>query len=186
MPKKIQKTAPKQSPYQIVNQWLFDGDYMSEIPEEWALKAINPCMFLQSFSNLGEVTIFLNDIFNNFSIYQIERIEFFSYLKDLVIRKKIRREKMSFFKHHKEDKDVTLIHSKFPELKRIEVAQFLKEMEKDADYYESFLIFLGLKEEKKTKLTVAEKKEVKERIKALKEKEAKNKLTLSDWENSFS
>ena len=144
-------------------------------------------MILQSFSVSGAVTVYLNEVFNNFSIYQIDKMEFYRYLKGIISKKRIGRERSCFFKHHKENKDITLIHSFVPHLKRREVSQFLDMIKNDEDFEERFLITVGLKEEKKSKLTAVEKKEVVQRTKNMKEEEKKDHkpVSISAWEDSF-
>lgn len=161
---------------------------LDEDPPRQVIAAINPSMILQSFSNSGEVTIFLNEMFNKLGfIYSIEKMTFFRYLKELVCKKRISREKTCFFKHFKEDKDITLIHQFFPFLKRYEVAIFLKDYEKqDPDGYDTFLVTIGLRQEKMKKLTVAEKKVVAKKIETLMAEERQKSVSLSDWESNFS
>lgn len=171
----------------MFNAWLFNGEMEDADPPEWVIKALNPCMILQSFSASGAVTVFLNEVFNNWAIYQIDKMAFYKYLKGIITKKRITRDRSCFFKHHKENKDITLIHSFIPFLKRHEVGQFVDMIKEDDELGERFLITVGLKEEKKTKLTVAEKKEVAKRKEKMVEEEKKIQPTvsLSDWENSF-
>ncbi len=185
--KKEKDEKKTQSPYILFNNWLFDGDLETPIPEPWVLRALNPCTILQSFSMLNSITVYLDETFNNFNIYQIEKETFFKYLKEFVIRKKISKNHICFFRHHKEDKDITYIHNLIPYIKRYEVFQFLDVIKNDEEFNDRFLITIGLKEEKKSKLTSSEKKEVSERLKKMKEVEQiKNKpVSLDDWEKNF-
>lgn len=125
----------------------------------WVIKAINPCFILQSFSRLGELTVFLNDYFNTFDLYTFDKERFYMFLRDIVREKKIDRSRLAFFKHHKEDKVLTSIHTRLPLLKRREVIMLMDEIRKDPELYTRYAEMWGLEVPKKTKLTKKEQKE---------------------------
>ena len=186
MAKKLEKQQQAQSPYSLFTQWLFNPNFEDVLPE-WVIRALNPCSILHMFADAGSITIFLNDTFNNYSIYQIDRVRFYNYLKELVHKKRIQRSQLCYFKYHKEDKDISLIHAQLPQLKRREVSQFL-DLVKDEDFYDDLMATFGLKEEKKTKLTAADKKRIEQNQKTnptpvvVKETTA---VGMKDWQDAF-
>ena len=182
--KQVEKT---QSPYRLFSDWLFDDNLESVLPD-WVIGSLAPHMILQMFCASNSVTVFLNDTFNNYYLFKLNKYEFFKYLKQVVYKKRITRNKMCFFQHRKLQKDIVYLRSYFPQLKIYELEYLLKEIEKDKEFNDEFLVTLGLKDEKRTKLTVAEKKEYNSNhVTQNKTKECKKEkqITLDDWENNF-
>ena len=126
------------------------------LPVEIAVQ-LNPCNILQSFSKCERLTVFLNRIFNTYDIYTLDKDYFFLFLKNMIKLKRIGRYELSFFKHHKEDKVIKMVHEKFPHLKRIEVMSLISLVKKDEEIYPQFAETVGLEIPKKKKLTKKDK-----------------------------
>ena len=158
MKKTKKKTgANSVSPYRILTDW-----FLSETKEDLdiiTVKALNPISILSMFGTHGNLTIFLNKYFNNYNLHTLDRMQFFRMLKEMVKEKQIGRYNFSFFRHIKEQKDITKIHKKFPMLKRNEIPK-LMELIKDTDDEDGINEILGLTKSRKKKLTKAEKKEI--------------------------
>ena len=72
------------SVYTILDKWLFDGSKSSPIPKEVKEdKRIGPNHLLYFFSGT-EHSVYISKYFNNFNIYQLDRLEVFSMIKDIV------------------------------------------------------------------------------------------------------
>jgi len=106
------------------------------------------------FSRLGPVTIFINEQFNNFLIYKLDKYEFFKFLKEITTLKKLSRYDFTYLKYHKEDKTMNDLHIKFPTLKKHELIQLVERTKKDKTY-EDIMYSMNLSKEKakKKKLT---------------------------------
>ena len=114
---------------------------------------INTCNILQSFSKCDRLTVFLNNLFNTYDVYTLDKQFFFQFLKDMVKKKRLKRSDLSFFKHHKEDKVIKMVHSRFPHLKHMEVIALIDLVKKDEEVYPQFAETVGLEVPKKKKIT---------------------------------
>jgi hypothetical protein len=77
---KLETNKKKQISYYLLMDWIKGNDTIQISEEE--LANINLLSFLEkNFSTYGYLTIFLNEYFNNFSTYSINKLEFLKYLK---------------------------------------------------------------------------------------------------------
>jgi len=173
----------KVSPWTVFNNWLFDGNMKTELDEE-TIKAINPRSIMDSLCNMYQLTTFINDNFNNlYIIYYMDKSQFFSFIKSLIIKKKIGKYDLGRLKIKKNSAaEIKKIHSKLPHLKMYEIETLLKCIKGDEEE-ESFLDYLGVKENKKKKLT--------KKVKTLFEKtevsdSSGNKVSFEEWKSNFS
>lgn len=173
--------GPSQSPYTALTTWML-SPAEEAVLEDWVVNALNPAMVLCMFGRIKGVTVFLNEYFNDYNIYTMNKKEFFIFLKEIVQKKKITKNDLSYLKHHKEDKELSNIHKKFPMLKRYEVYQFLEELKKD-EMYEEVLYALGLIDvkPKKTKVTKQQKKKDEE----LKKNDSDKVVSFDNWLSNF-
>jgi len=69
------------SPYIQVLKWIKENDETIELTDD-ILSSINPIKFLEkNFSIYGQLTIFLNENFNNFKTYSLDKRDFLKYIK---------------------------------------------------------------------------------------------------------
>ena len=70
--------------YTILDKWLFDGSITSPMPKEVIEdKKIGPNHLL-FFFNGTEYGVYISKYFNNFGIYQLNRLEVFRMIKDII------------------------------------------------------------------------------------------------------
>lgn len=159
---------------------------MDSVLPEYVAKILTPHMVLQMFSLSNTVTIFLNETFNNYEIFQLDKMRFLKYIKEIVYTKRIPRYRTCYFQHHKVNKDISLIHKFLPQLKRHEVSQFLNLIEHDKEFYDGFMMTIGLKDQQtKTSVTSEEKKKYKKEIDNMEKMEETKAVSLNDWEENF-
>lgn len=167
------------NPWKEFQTWLYSPNMDLELSED-IIRGINPRSVLLMFSGLYDLTIELNDLFNNFNvIFSIDSLEFYNFLKQLVHKKKLTRYDMIYLKMEKIDKIMRESQKKMPHLDKDELGLLIKLCQKSEEE-EGFLEFLGLTTVKIKKLT----KKEKERL-----KEEKNNptsiVTMKDWIKNF-
>lgn len=128
--------------------------------DDWVVAAINPVMVLCKFGRLRGLTVFLNEQFNNYTLYSLDKREFLEFLKEIVVSKNISKYDLGFLQYHRENKELSGICKKFPILKRYEVVQLLRYLKEDGDMYERVMRAFGLIENdyNKSKVSKKEKK----------------------------
>jgi len=175
----------KVSPYSEFKEWLLNS-YPKAVLSEEVIRAINPKTVLHMFGNLGGITIFLDDYFNNFNVMNCNPIEFYKFLKDIVQKHKIRKYDFSFFYSMKKDKIIIELQKKLPYMKKYEIYDLLEYCKEDSDN-DSFLENLGLNKTKKKKIKKSKvsKKIVPEEAKTFEQLSIQNIKTWDDWVNSF-
>jgi len=146
------------SPYNIFRDWLVNP-HPEAVLDDWVISALNPRSVLSMFVNCKDITIYLNTQFNNFGVMSLNHLEFYKFIKSIVIKHKFTKWDFSYLKHEKQDKNLTQIHKYFPELKRHEVEEFLEYAKVDEDY-DKLCEMLGINIVKKKKLTKDEKKQL--------------------------
>ena len=175
------------SPFTEFKIWLFSPN--DEKLSETVINAVNARSILAMFSKHKDVTIFLDEVFNNYNLMKIPKEEFFYFLKDMVHKSKlITKYNLCYFKTERKDEEVIEIVNKFPFIKKREVELMTNKLEQ-TDIYEPFLDYIGLNKIKRVKLTKEEKMEMKELTKeTIKEEEpvieivAEIKKEIETWE----
>lgn len=163
-------------PYKTFNNWLFDGNIKSSIPEE-LLKSTSPISHkyvIGLFQNYDELNYYLNQTVNNESLWYIKKDELFLFIKKLVHTFKVYRGRTFFRSWPKQSKLRNKLEAKLPELKKYEIDLLAKIIDKREDK-DSIYTSLGLEKEKKKKL----KKKIEKKIN-LKNFLAENFSTISD------
>lgn len=163
------------SPYTILNRWLYDGSKQTSIPEELVKsKAISQNVLLYFFQQ-SHYGLYISEVFNNFGIYQLDRLDVFRFLKYCIL--------MSGYKpryiprtNNTRTKFLKILKKKFPFLKDYEISELINHIdqmkEKDA-IYES----VGLYTPKKGKPTKSDLKQL--------EKIVAGKITLTKLMENF-
>lgn len=153
----------KESPYQILGKWLNDKSKLSPIPKELEEdKTIGPQYILYYFQTSPYI-LFLNDLFNNFDIYQMDRIDSFKMIKDICLKTSFKQK----YINNSKEKDTQLNKSlakQYPHLKKYEVG-YLGRVIDTLDNKDTIYETLGLTKPKKQKINVKENKIKKEKPK---------------------
>lgn len=141
------------SPYAKFKNWLFDNNPDSEL-DEITLKSINPLPIMAMFGTLNEVTIYINDTYNNFDTLKYDHYSFYKMLKEIVIKNNIQKYNLSFFTLKKEKNKYKHMLDKFPFLKKDEINMLVETVKDDH--------FKNLVKEKKYKTKKLSKKDLKD------------------------
>jgi len=115
------------------------------------------------FGSMGEITIYLDEYFNNFEMMSCNPLEVYNFLRQIVQKHRIGKYDFSFFASMKRDKTIREIHKKLPYLKQYEIYDLLERCKED-DGNEPFLENLGLLKKAKIKKTKKPKKKIKKHI----------------------
>jgi len=174
----------KISPYRIFTEWLLNPCPDAELSGD-VIKAINPRTVICMFGKIGGLTIFLNDHFNNFSVMNLDPLEFYQFLKSLVKKYKIKKWDFSYFPTMKRDKTISEIQMKLPHLKKSEIIYLLEQCKSDEDY-DSFCESLGIRKNPKIKkIKKKGKKNKKLIVSTFGDSMIKNIRTMDDWIDCF-
>ena len=140
--KKQQNQKPKEeSPYTLFSKWLFDGNLDTKLDVK-IMKAVNKRAVICMFANHGNLTIFLNEYFNDFKIMSLPDEPFYKMIKTIVTVRNINRYSTTFFSFEKKNKLYTLIQKLDPFLKPYELELFLQKNE-NTNYYNSLMEMIG-------------------------------------------
>jgi len=151
----------KLSPYTILNRWLYDGNKQSKIPNDLLVSgAIGPQYLLYFFKG-SRYLVYINKIFNNYWIYQLDKEEVFTMLKDIVMRTGFRP---TFYKTASKAKIklIEILRRKFPTLKIAEINMLADKIEKSEDR-DAVFETLGLQK------SVSKKRTTKEQLEQIKQ-----------------
>lgn len=157
---KKNQTKPKVNPFHEFENWLFDKN-INSVLEDYVIRAINPIAVMNRFSDLGGVTVFLDSVFNNYNVMKINKLNFYTMLKEIIIKKNIKKTDLQWLLSSKKDSEAEVIKKHFPIFKNYEIRLLLAILEKDPKL-ESFLESVGLFKHKKEKLTKDEKEFLKD------------------------
>lgn len=182
------KPKPKKiNPYNVFNTWLHNDMPDPPFPQD-IISALNKRSVLAMMGKLDNITVFLNKHFNNYTLMQLDDIEFYKFIRQIYKRFRVGKYETSFFKHEKQSLNLKQLHVFFPCLKRYEVEYFLNAAKKDPEY-NSLAECIGLGKIKKKKLTKKEKMKLKStkepKPKKQKGDEPVRSLTWGDWVRTF-
>lgn len=172
-----------QSPYSIFKDWLLGT--IDELPDH-VKKAINPKSVLQMFGSMGDLTIFLNEYFNNYNIMSLDQMELYGFLKEMVKKHKVNKYGFSFFYSTKQEKDIKELRRLLPHLKFFEISELIEKCKENEE--DDFLSSLGLKCEPKIKKLPKKKKDktkIIEETTSFDEIKIENVYTFDDWSKLF-
>ena len=137
----------KQSPYYLFKKWLFDRKFNSKLDED-VEKIITPIVVLAMFGKCDNITIYLNNYFNTFTLMKLKPIEFYNEIKKLVINNNISYNDLSFFNLKKEKNEYSHIYKLYPYLKKYEIDILIDKIKSEKED----ISFIELLENKKQKI----------------------------------
>lgn len=147
------------NPYQDFKTWLCDGNMKSELNPE-VVKAVYIVWALTLFSRFYDISIYLNNMYNNLDIYMKElsekKLEFFKELKMIATRKRLSPWDLSYISLKKEKFDYKNLQQYFPELKTFEIELLVEIMKEQGN--KSFMELVTEKNPTKRKLSKADEK----------------------------
>jgi len=161
---KTKKTKEVKGPssYTLLGRWISDGKKYSAIPQEIIEdKRIGP-QYLLYYFQASPFILYFSSIFNNYSIYQLDRLEVFKFIKQTVLKCGF---KPPFIPRTSIDRSKIAknLRSKFPYLKYDDInlaVEFLDKSEDKDSIYEFFGLYPSKKEKiKKTKKVKSKQKE---------------------------
>ena len=147
-----------ETPFQIFNKWIFDENPSSIIPEiliekEFANNAFLSKLFLKN----PNYSIFMNDYFNNYSIFSLERKEFLLFLKQIILDLKIKRYDMVYFPFQPLKKLNSILEEHYPCLKDYDI-ELLADNIMSSSNRDNILLSLGMEKIEKVKKLKSKKK----------------------------
>lgn len=148
-------------PFKTFNNWLFDGKYNTDPPEEIVKKSspISNLYCISLFMNCGNLNHYLNKYLNNFGIFYIPKDELFKFIKRCIRDFKVSRRNVWYYsKRQKKEKLFDVLNERYPLLKEYEIYQLCDIINKSNDK-NKILEALGLRSDvKKTKVSKKDKK----------------------------
>jgi len=139
----------KPNPYKNFISWLYNS-YPNATLSDSVIKSINPRAVLSRYSNMGNLTIFLEEHFNKYDLMGLNHLEFYNFIKLFVKKYRIEQYDYSYFRSTKRDKTLLEIQRKLPHLKEYEISYLLDKCKSDPEY-DAFLENLGIKKQEKIK-----------------------------------
>jgi len=74
------------SPYSLLSRWILDGSTATKIPEDVVKsKAIGP-QYLLYYFQASPYILYFSKVFNNYSLFQLDRLEIFRFIKSTVMK----------------------------------------------------------------------------------------------------
>lgn len=148
-------------PWKTFTNWLFDGKYHTEPPEEVSKKSspISNLYCMSLFMNCGSLNHYLNRYLNNYGVFYIPKDEMMKFIKKCVRDFKVSRKNVWYYsKKQKKEKLFEVLSERYPLLKEYEIYQLCDIINKSKDKNE-ILQGLGLKTDvKKQKVSKKDKK----------------------------
>jgi len=152
--------------YRDFTKWLFDGNLNSPIPNEQEMLKYNSPIkhnyILQCLLPHPKLTIYLNELFNNYNLYSLDKKEFMLFIKKLIISLNITKNYFNYkVKRNNEKNDLYLkLLKKLPQLKKYDVLLLTEIINNlDSNKKNSYYSAVGLDKPKKKKLTKNDKKQ---------------------------
>lgn len=182
--KKAQKDdKPKVSVYGLLNNWINDGSKTTEVPVEVLQDRNISSTYLLYYFRSSKTIAYLSPLFNNYSIYELDRIECFKFIKSIVLKTGY---KPRFVAKSQDIKTAIykLIKKKHPLLKPYEIPELVKAIDNSEDrdaIYES----LGLNVEKVEKIKSKPKKERGKKEEAKEEIRAENSEAFEEVNDAY-
>ena len=146
----------KESPYQILSKWLNDKSKISPMPKELEEDKAIGSQYILYYFQTSPYILYLNELFNNFDIYQMKKKDVFKMMKDICLKISFRPKYIANTK----EKNTALekcLQEKYPYLKQWEIGylgSIIDSMDNKDNIYESF----GLLKLRKQKSTIKDSK----------------------------
>lgn len=156
------------SPYQLFNNWLFDGRTDTPIPRAEGIdllkynSPIHHTYLVSLFLRNGSLNNYLNDYFNDINLRYLTREELFIFIKKCVQDFKIQKRDLMFYKRSPRIMLYEVLRERMPLLKNDDIS-LLCDIIDNSDNRDLVYESLGIEKPKKIKLKKA-KKESKKNI----------------------
>lgn len=131
------------SPYMLLNAWFRDGNLKSKLPKEIEdCSAFNQVILLYYFVTNPQISIWINNNFNNFDLFSIPVRDILNMMKVIIYCTGFRQQ--HYIERTKKDENVLcdLLKKKFPYYKSEEITMVVDMIDSDADVqsmvYENF------------------------------------------------
>ncbi len=150
-------------PFKTFNNWLFDGNRTTPIPDPKGgidiLKYNSPItntFVLSLFMRNGSLNHYLNEYFNNMGLRYLTREELFKFIKKCVMDFRVKRRDTVFYKFRRQDKLYSILRDKFPQFKNNDITLLCELIEKSDDK-KAIYSSIGLETPEKKKLKTGKK-----------------------------
>lgn len=172
-------------PWKTFTNYLFDGKYHSDPPEEITKNnsPISNLYCISLFMKCGKLNHYLNRYLNNYGVFYIPKDEMFKFIKKCVRDYNISKKDIWYFsKKQKKNELYDILRERYPLLKEYEIYDMINVINKSKDKNE-ILQSLGLKKDvKKQKVTKKDKKRKEENKKKTDNKQEEyNDMKVDDF-----
>lgn len=171
------------SPFQVFQNWLFDGNTKSEIPEEIinSNSPISAQYSISIFMGNPVLNLFFNQYFNNINLWYLDKEELFVFIKKCVRDFRIQRRTLLYVPWKKQDKLYNALRKRVPYLKAYEIVELCKIVDK-ADNKDQIYKTMGLDDDLLKKKIGKAPKPKKEKV----EKKTIKKIKIKEYiESNF-
>ncbi|MFW6242775.1 MAG: hypothetical protein ACOC2W_01315 [bacterium] len=153
-------------PWKTFNNYLFDGKYHTEPPEEITKSSspISNLYCISLFMKCGKLNHYLNKYLNNYGVFYIPKDEMFKFIKKCIRDFKISKKDIWYFSKKQKKTDLyDVLSERHPLLKEYEIYHLCDIINKSKNKNE-ILQGLGLKSDvKKSKVNKKDKKNKQEK-----------------------
>ena len=106
-------------PWKAMNNWMFDGQRNSPIPDILLQPKcpVTNYSLLVMFMKHGEMTHYLNTYMNNVGVFSLELEDMLLFIKKCVFRYRVTRAHINYSKRKMTDKLYDILREKYPTLK---------------------------------------------------------------------
>lgn len=172
-------------PWKTFTNYLFDGKYHIEPPEEITKPSspISNLYCISLFMKCGKLNHYLNQYLNNFGLFYIPKDEMFKFIKKCVRDYKISKKDIWYYSKRQKKNDLyDVLSGRYPLLKEYEI-YYIIDIINNSKEKNQILQGLGLKSDvKKQKVTKKDKKKKKEnQDKKIDDKKKYNDLNINDF-----
>ena len=148
------------SPYTLLNKWLYDGSETTDIPKELTENkyVISQNILLYHFLH-SKYIVYISEIFNNYNLYLMDRVDVFKFLKQCIL---VTGYRPKFYAKNEIEKSkvINFLKEKYPFLKKEEI-MFLRDNIDNSDFKDVFYENIGIRNPKKEKTKKADLEEFK-------------------------
>lgn len=151
-------------PFKTFNNWIFDGNLKSEIPDKENLLKYNSPITVTYVINMfilnAKLNYYLNEYFNNIGLRYLDKEEFFRFIKKCVHDFKVQRKSIPFIQNYRRNSQLfEKFRKKIPMIKSYDISLLcdLVDKSKDKDVIYSSL---GLDKVEKHKVRKSQQKKI--------------------------
>ena len=147
------------------NSWVGDMDLNSPIPEILLESpSITNLSLLYQFVQFPLVFIYINNTFNNYHLFELDKACVLKMIKEIVYYTRFRSKSIKSEKKIEDDKLIGILKSKYPYYRREEIYMASEILDKYPELKEDIYEMYGLRALKSKKIT---KKEFKEKLQSI-------------------